>query len=152
MIFRVCVKGRLEEDRFVILSLTGPADTGMYAAAIDIGTTTVSAVLAELPGGKIVAKGSGGNGQIRYGADVINRIIEQGKPGGRKKLQDAIGKETLVPLLANLCRTAGISARSIFAALRGCQYHHESPVCGCGRRSGADGAVYSLLLLLAGAV
>ena len=111
--FRVCVKGRLEEDRFVILSLTGPADTGMYAAAIDIGTTTVSAVLAELPGGKIVAKGSGGNGQIRYGADVINRIIEQGKPGGRKKLQDAIGKETLVPLLANLCRTAGISARSI---------------------------------------
>ena len=51
--------------------------------------------------GKIVAKGSSGNGQIRYGADVINRIIEQGKPGGRKKLQNAIVKETLVPILVN---------------------------------------------------
>ena len=43
---------------------------------------------------------------IRYGADVINRIIEQGKPGGRKKLQDAILKETLVPLLQTLCKDA----------------------------------------------
>lgn len=63
--------------------------------------------------GKIVAKGSSGNGQIRYGADVINRIIEQGKPGGRKKLQNAIVKETLVPILVNLCKAAGISAQSI---------------------------------------
>ena len=70
-------------------------------------------VLADLTSGKILAKGSSGNGQIRYGADVINRIIEQGKPGGRKKLQDAILKETLTPIMANLCKAAGISARSI---------------------------------------
>ena len=111
--FHVCAKGLQTGDTFRILDLTGPEETGIYAAAIDIGTTTVSAVLAELDTGKIVAKGSSGNGQIRYGADVINRIIEQSKPGGRKKLQDAIVKETLVPLLANLCKAAGISARSI---------------------------------------
>ena len=111
--FQVTVKGLLEGNRFSVLDLTGPQDTGLYAAAIDIGTTTVSAVLAEMTTGKIVAKGSSGNGQIRYGADVINRIIEQGKPGGRKKLQDAIVKETLVPILANLCKAAGISAKSI---------------------------------------
>ena len=52
---------------------------------------------------RLLSKASGGNGQIRYGADVINRIIEQGKPGGRKKLQDAILTETLVPLLQTLC-------------------------------------------------
>lgn len=56
--------------------------------------------------GRLLSKASGGNGQIRYGADVINRIIEQGKPGGRKKLQDAILKETLVPLLQTLCKDA----------------------------------------------
>ena len=70
-------------------------------------------VLTDLKTGKILAKGSSGNGQIRYGADVINRIIEQSKPGGKKKLQDAIVKETLTPILGNLCKTANISARSI---------------------------------------
>lgn len=111
--FHVCAKGLLAGDTFRIMDLTAAGDTGIYAAAIDIGTTTVSAVLAELETGKIVAKGSSGNGQIRFGADVINRIIEQSKSGGRKKLQDAIVKETLVPLLANLCKSAGTSAKSI---------------------------------------
>ena len=74
---------------------------------------SVTMVLTDLESGKILAKGSSGNGQIRYGADVINRIIEQGKSGGRKKLQDAIIKETLSPIIANLCASAKISARSI---------------------------------------
>ena len=39
--------------------------------------------------GDILAKGSTGNGQIRYGADVINRIIEQGRSGGKKKCREA---------------------------------------------------------------
>ncbi len=49
-------------------------------AAIDIGTTTVSGVILDLRDGTILAKASAGNGQIRYGADVINRIIESRKP------------------------------------------------------------------------
>lgn len=100
--------------------------------------------------GKIVAKGSSGNGQIRYGADVINRIIEQGKPGGRKKLQDAIVKETLVPILANLYKAAGISAKEHSPAVYRCQYHHEPSLCGGGCGSDSDGALYPFLLLLAG--
>ena len=85
-------------------------DTALVACAIDIGTTTVSMVLTDLETGKLLAKGSSGNGQIRYGADVINRIIESSKPGGKKRLQDAIVKETLTPIIANLCRSADISA------------------------------------------
>ncbi len=111
--FRVCVKGELRDDTFRCMEVCGPEDTDIVGCAIDIGTTTVTMVLAELTSGKILAKGSSGNGQIRYGADVINRIIEQSRPGGRKKLQDAIVKETLTPIIANLCRSAGISARSI---------------------------------------
>ena len=76
--------------------------------AIDIGTTTVSAVLADCETGRLLAKASAGNGQIRYGADVINRIVEQAKPGGRQRLQDAIIKETLTPLLQALCRDAAV--------------------------------------------
>ena len=111
--FHVCAKGMQDETTFKVMDLCAPKDTGLYAAAIDIGTTTVSAVICEMDSGKIVAKGSSGNGQIRYGADVINRIIEQGRPGGKKKLQDAIVKETLVPVLANLCKSAGIQPKSV---------------------------------------
>jgi len=111
--FNVCVKGELQGDAFQCMEVCSPADTAIVGCAIDIGTTTVTMVLADLTTGKLLAKGSSGNGQIRYGADVINRIIEQGKTGGKKKLQDAIIKETLNPIIANLCKTAGISCRSI---------------------------------------
>ena len=109
----VCVKGELQGDTFLCMEISGPEDTAVVGCAIDIGTTTVTMVLTDLTSGKLLAKGSSGNGQIRYGADVINRIIESGRPGGKKKLQDAIVKETLNPIIANLCKTAGISARSI---------------------------------------
>ena len=109
----VCIKGEMDRDTFRCMEVCPPADTTIAGAAIDIGTTTVSMVLVDLVSGKILAKGSSGNGQIRYGADVINRIIQSAKPGGKKLLQDAIVKETLNPILGNLCRSAGISAKSI---------------------------------------
>ena len=111
--FTVCVKGELKGDTFTCMEITSPDDTKIVGCAIDIGTTTVTMVLTDLENGKILAKGSSGNGQIRYGADVINRIIQQGREGGKKKLQDAIIKETLNPIIAKLCQSAGISARSI---------------------------------------
>ncbi len=111
--WNVCVKGELVDGTFRCMEICGAEDTAVVGCAIDIGTTTVTMVLTDLESGKLLAKGSSGNGQIRYGADVINRIIEQGRNGGKKRLQDAIIKETLAPIIANLCKTAGISARSI---------------------------------------
>ena len=111
--FRVCLKGRLEGDTFRSMEICPYDNTAIVGCAIDIGSTSVTMVLTDLTSGKLLAKGSSGNGQIRYGADVINRIIEQSRPGGKKKLQDAIVKETLTPIIANLCKTAGISARDI---------------------------------------
>ena len=111
--FHVCVKGQRKGDRFECMDICAPDDTALVGCAIDIGTTTVSMVLVDLTSGRILAKGSSGNGQIRYGADVINRIIEQGRPGGKKKLQDAIIKETLNPIIINLCKSIDLNARSI---------------------------------------
>ena len=111
--FRVCVKGRLEDNIFTCMDICSYDDTQIVGCAIDIGTTTVTMVLVDLTNGKLLTKGSSGNGQIRYGADVINRIIESSRHGGKKKLQDAIIKETLTPIIANLCKSANINARSI---------------------------------------
>ncbi|MCD7819148.1 MAG: ASKHA domain-containing protein [Lachnospiraceae bacterium] len=95
-----------------------PADdkANVCGLAVDIGTTTVSALIIDMLSGKILAKGSAGNGQIRYGADVINRIIEQQKDGGRKKLQDAIVKETLNPMIHQMCHSIGITPRQVYRA------------------------------------
>ena len=112
--FAVRVLGELQNGIFTVFDVTGQNDTlPLCGVGIDIGTTTVSAVLFDMKDGRLLSKASGGNGQIRYGADVINRIIEQGKPGGRKKLQDAILKETLNPIIANLCKSAGVTCPSI---------------------------------------
>ncbi len=111
--FTVAVKGRLDGDTFRCMEICNPQDTALVGCAIDIGTTTVTMVLVDMQSGKILAKGSSGNGQIRYGADVINRIIEQSRPGGKEKLQKAIVDETLSPIIRNLCRSAKIAPESV---------------------------------------
>ena len=106
---------RRKGNKVEICDLIGAKETPVVAGlAVDIGTTTVSAVLVDMLTGKILAKGSAGNGQIRYGADVINRIIEQQKVGGRKRLQDAIIGETLNPLIDTMCREASVQEEQIF--------------------------------------
>ena len=82
--------------------------------AIDIGTTTVSALLINMLTGEIIGKASAGNGQIRYGADVINRIIESMKPGGSEKLQKAVIDETINPLIQQMCRANGFKPEHIY--------------------------------------
>ena len=111
--FHVTVKGRLDGSTFHCMEICGPDDQILVGCAIDIGTTTVTMVLVDLENGKILAKGSSGNGQIRYGADVINRIIQQSKPGGKENLRKAIVDETLSPIIRNLCRSAKCTPESI---------------------------------------
>mgnify|MGYP004732537919 FL=1 len=110
--FHVFAAGLVENNVLTVLDVTAD-EQPMYGCAIDIGTTTVTGVLLDLKTGEIKAKASSGNGQIRYGADVINRIVEQQKPGGVARLQDAIVKETLLPLIAVMCKAAGTAAGRI---------------------------------------
>ena len=112
--FKVTASAVRQGDGLLVVDVTAKEDAPIYGCAIDIGTTTVTGVLMDMASGKLIAKASAGNGQIRYGADVINRIIEQGKPGGVKRLQDAILKETLRPMVGLMCKTAGITADRIF--------------------------------------
>ena len=98
----------------LVYDVLPPEDKRICAAAIDIGTTTVSAVILDMESGELLAKASAGNGQIRYGADVINRIIESTKEGGREKLQKAIIEETINPMLRNMCRASKLDKSRIY--------------------------------------
>jgi len=99
---------------YEIIDVLAAGDLDIYGLAIDIGTTTVSCLLVNLTTGKIISKANTGNGQIRYGADVINRIIEQQKPDGVSRLAAAVVSETLVPLIFALCEDMRISSETIY--------------------------------------
>ena len=101
-----CVIRATSDDMYVYDIFGKDEDVVIGGLAIDIGTTTVSAVLINMENGEILAKSSAGNGQIRFGADVINRIVESQKPGGQKKLQDAVIKETINPMNHEMCKSA----------------------------------------------
>ena len=101
-----CIIGRTgnKENIFVYDVFAKEEELIVGGLAIDIGTTTVSSLLVNMLTGEVLGKASAGNGQIRYGADVINRIIESTKPGGREKLQKAIIDETINPMIQEMCR------------------------------------------------
>lgn len=98
----------------MVYDILPPDDSRICGLAIDIGTTTVSAVILDMATGELLAKASAGNGQIRYGADVINRIIESRKEGGERKLQKAIIEETINPMIHNMCHAAKIHGSRIY--------------------------------------
>jgi len=108
----ICEK---HEDTVEILDLLPISDTQpVCGLAVDIGTTSISGLLVDVESGKILSKANAGNGQIRYGADVIHRIVEQQKPDGIDRLQEAIIEETILPLIDLMCRSTGIPKERIY--------------------------------------
>lgn len=109
-----CVIRTTPDDMFVYDIFPKDYDVIIGGLAIDIGTTTVSALIINMETGEILAKASSGNGQIRYGADVINRIIESQKPGGQLRLQKAVIEETINPLVEEMCASINFSKKQIY--------------------------------------
>ncbi|MCI8731531.1 MAG: DUF4445 domain-containing protein [Lachnospiraceae bacterium] len=109
-----CVLRTTPDDMFVYDVFPKDYDVVIGGLAIDIGTTTVSALIIDMETGEILAKASSGNGQIRYGADVINRIIESTKEGGKERLQKAVIEETINPLIQEMCGSIQFPKRQIY--------------------------------------
>lgn len=57
--------------------------------AIDLGTTTLGALLCDLDSGEVVSQSSAHNPQIRWGADIMNRIASTKPPGQLAAMQRA---------------------------------------------------------------
>ena len=67
-----CVIRRCK-DKVEVLDILGlDEDVRVCGLAVDIGTTSVAALIIDMQTGTILAKASTGNGQIRYGADKTN--------------------------------------------------------------------------------
>lgn len=82
------------------------------ALAFDIGTTSLWGRLLDLRTGEARAIASHYNPQIKYGDDVITRMVQAQKPGGRELLQKAV-VEGLNTVIDSLLQKSGIQAHSI---------------------------------------
>ncbi|MBU1206680.1 MAG: DUF4445 domain-containing protein [Proteobacteria bacterium] len=69
-----------------------PGDTTQehFSIVLDIGTTSVWGQLLDLNKRQTLAEASDYNSQIRYGDDVISRIVHSQRPGGLKQLQESV--------------------------------------------------------------
>jgi uncharacterized 2Fe-2S/4Fe-4S cluster protein (DUF4445 family) len=75
----------------------------MWAVAIDIGTTTVTAWLVDLITGDVRAQVAQYNHQISRGEDVVSRIIFASKNGGKDQLRNMI-LATINELIEQACK------------------------------------------------
>ena len=113
--FRARCVIEMRDDAAAVLDVLPPEDAVPVAGlAVDLGTTSVAALLVDLETGAPLAQGSAGNGQIRFGADVISRIIESTRPGGGERLRRAALDETLRPLIDGLCARAGVPRKRVY--------------------------------------
>jgi uncharacterized 2Fe-2S/4Fe-4S cluster protein (DUF4445 family) len=109
-----CLLRREDKNALVLDVFPNTEQPVITGLAVDIGTTTVSMLLVDLQSGEPLAAGSAGNAQIRYGADVISRIIESGKTGGLERLRRAVINECVAPLITSLCERVGLAPTSIY--------------------------------------
>jgi len=96
--------------------LPGEQLESLWAAAIDIGTTSNHVWLVDLISGEVMAQKADYNGQIARGEDVISRIIYASKGNGLQDLQGLV-METLNRLLEQAAQERGISTDQIYKAV-----------------------------------
>jgi uncharacterized 2Fe-2S/4Fe-4S cluster protein (DUF4445 family) len=91
----------------------GDRTSSNYGLAIDIGTTTIVALLIDLTSGKILGKASELNKQITYGETLVTRIAFSRKAeNGLRKLQQAV-VQTINDLVNRLTSNTGIRNEEI---------------------------------------
>lgn len=78
-----------------------------YCAAVDIGTTTITCALAEIEGGRVVARTSAANRQRGYGPDVISRIENAVRNPEYLREMQGLVRSQVGEMLDGLCGQAG---------------------------------------------
>lgn len=116
--FKITLTYVQKKNKLTIIDIE-PGDTGesLYGIAIDIGTTSVVVCLVDLVEQVLIDKASSGNAQIKYGADVINRIVFATKKNGLDELHKAIIHETINPLLHSIYEKNNINRDDVISVV-----------------------------------
>ena len=103
----------------IIYVESGDRTSSNYGLAIDVGTTTIVALLIDLTNGKILGKASALNSQITYGETLVTRIAFSRKAeNGLQKLKQAV-VQAINDLVNSLTSSAGIKNEEITSVSAG---------------------------------
>ncbi len=105
-----------KENEIMIDLHSGHLDNKIYGIALDIGTTSLVMYLVDLLDGSILGIQSEYNPQIKFGEDIINRIVYSNKEGGLAKLREVL-TDTLNDLIKKLLKDSGINARDVVSVM-----------------------------------
>ena len=116
--FKITLTYVQKKNKLTIIDIeSGYTGESLYGIAIDIGTTSVVVCLVDLVKNTLIDKASSGNAQIKYGADVINRIVFATKKNGLDDLHKAIIHETINPLLNSIYEKNNISKNDVISVV-----------------------------------
>ncbi|MFP4496693.1 MAG: ASKHA domain-containing protein [Vulcanimicrobiota bacterium] len=105
---------RARKNAEVIAVEEGDTTGANYGIVIDIGTTTVEGMMVEVPTGKVLLHTSFVNPQLKYGQDIISRMIFAGRDKGLLILNDIISDRINEILVQLTCET-GISKEKVYS-------------------------------------
>ena len=92
----------------------GHTEADAFAVALDLGTTTLVAELLDLGTGARWAVDARLNPQIRFGDDVLSRILHARQtPDGLRQLHESVAL-AIDEMIGELCRQAGIARDRIY--------------------------------------
>jgi uncharacterized 2Fe-2S/4Fe-4S cluster protein (DUF4445 family) len=118
--FEITITYREFDDRLEIIDVEpGNTESELYGLAIDIGTTSVVVCLVNMITNEVVEKGASGNGQLQFGADVINRIVYAIKKNNIEKAKAAVVDDTLNMLINELVKESGVKKNNIVSVASG---------------------------------
>jgi uncharacterized 2Fe-2S/4Fe-4S cluster protein (DUF4445 family) len=108
------VTAAVHDDRTIIAVWPGLHERA-FGVAIDVGSTTIAAHLADLADGAVLASGGAMNPQIRYGEDLMSRVsYAMLRPEGAEEMTLAV-RAALDKLVAGLASKAGVKRSDILA-------------------------------------
>lgn len=93
----------------------GDTVTECYAAAFDVGTTTLGGVLLDLHKGQEIAAASNMNPQTAFGDDVLARILHASKGSAELKMLQELVLDAVNEVLGEMVQEAGIVPGQIYA-------------------------------------
>ncbi|MCD4727147.1 MAG: ASKHA domain-containing protein [Pirellulales bacterium] len=103
----------LAGDRLLDFEI-GNTEADAFAAAVDLGTTTLAGELMDLGTGSEWATTARLNPQTRFGDDVLSRILHaREKPDGLARLQEAI-ISAVDEMIGELCLQAGVPRQRVY--------------------------------------
>lgn len=107
------------DSRLIRLEKSKTAEVPLLGLAVDLGTTTLAAVLCDMANGKTLSVVSTANPQARHGDDVISRAeYAAGSPEKAGEMQ-SLAADAIHSLAAAALAEAGVSALPVFTAIAG---------------------------------